>query len=73
MIILSNGIAHERMASSDCKNASWSGTFAMSFISLVTKKKICQRKMCWIQVTVFLLRAKILIFVSQDRHWNEKL
>ena len=72
MITLSNGIAHERMASSDCKNVSWSGTFAMSYFSS-DQDKICQRKMCWIQVTVFLLRAKILIFVSQDRHWNEKL
>lgn len=44
MIILSNGIAHERMASSDCKNASWSGTFAMSFISLVTTTKFVNEK-----------------------------
>ena len=44
MIILSNGIAHERMAWSDCKNASWSGTFAMSFISLVTKTKFVNEK-----------------------------
>lgn len=44
MIILRNGIAHERMASSDSKNASWSGTFAMSFISLVTKTKFVNEK-----------------------------